>query len=88
MAVRSSHRRLGVARKLLEHSELVAKGWGCRAMALHCDVHNSSALQLYLSSDFRIILQPLGARWPQPMPSPGAKLTLMMKHFPPKWSEK
>lgn len=79
MAVRSSIRRKGAARKLLENAENLAKSWGCGSIALHCDQKNKGAIGLYLSSGYRIIKEPLGSIWPRPWCEEGIELVLMLK---------
>ncbi|CAI5959407.1 unnamed protein product [Closterium sp. NIES-65] len=81
MAVRAVRRRRGVAGRLLAEAEAQARRWGCRAAALHCDVRNEGALQLYLQHGYRLVRPPLGAVWPQPMASEGQDLQLLLKRL-------
>ncbi|KAL3700054.1 hypothetical protein R1sor_018076 [Riccia sorocarpa] len=81
LAVRSSRRRRGVARRLMREAQNIARSWGCRSMALHVDVHNAAAEALYLREGFKRVRLPAGAKWPQPQALPGANLQLMMKYL-------
>ncbi|KAL7109786.1 hypothetical protein ACP275_06G196900 [Erythranthe tilingii] len=79
VAVRGIHRRKGVAKRLIAKAEAKAKLWGCRAVALHCDVNNPGATDLYYSQGFKCIQVPQGANWPQPKISPDMEFNFMMK---------
>ncbi|KAH9288197.1 hypothetical protein KI387_032314, partial [Taxus chinensis] len=70
VAVRPKRRRRGIARRLVIEAEALARSWGCRSMALHCDVNNPAALALYQRQGFRCIKVPIGAKWPQPKAVP------------------
>lgn len=79
VAVREQFRRKGIAKKLVAKAEAQAKGWGCRAIALHCDLDNPIAKKLYESLGFKCIKVPEGATWPQPKTSPDMRFNFMMK---------
>lgn len=79
VAVRERFRRKGVAKKLIAKAEAKAKSWGCRAIALHCEVNNTGATKLYTSQGFRCIKVPEGANWPHPRTSPDTQFSFMMK---------
>lgn len=79
VAVRQRGRRRGVARRLVIEAEALAKSWGCRSIALHCDVNNSAAVALYKSQGFRCVKVPEGAKWPHPKTVPGSTFHFMMK---------
>lgn len=84
VAVRQRVRRRGIAKKLVQEAELVATCWGCRSIALHCDVNNPGALALYSGAGYRLVKAPSGAKWPQPKPMSGSEFYLMMKRLPSK----
>ncbi|XP_060964459.1 GCN5-related N-acetyltransferase 4, chloroplastic isoform X1 [Cannabis sativa] len=79
VAVREKFRRKGIAKQLVAKAESHAQRWGCRAIALHCDLNNPGATKLYKSQGFRSIKVPDGAAWPQPKTSPDVKFNFMMK---------
>lgn len=79
VAVRDKYRRKGIAKRLIAKAEAQARGWGCRAISLHCDLNNPGALKLYKGQGFRCIKVPEGANWPQPKTTPDIKFNLMMK---------
>ncbi|KAK3422313.1 hypothetical protein EUGRSUZ_G02836 [Eucalyptus grandis] len=79
VAVREKYRRKGIAKRLIAKAEAQARGWGCRAISLHCDLNNPGALKLYKGQGFRCIKVPEGANWPQPKTTPDIKFNLMMK---------
>ncbi|GLJ53094.1 hypothetical protein SUGI_1131350 [Cryptomeria japonica] len=79
VAVRQKRRRRGIAQRLVIEAEALACSWGCRSMALHCDVNNPAALALYQRQGFRCIKVPTGAKWPQPKAVPGSTYHFMMK---------
>ncbi|XVF83213.1 hypothetical protein PTKIN_Ptkin16aG0116100 [Pterospermum kingtungense] len=79
VAVREKFRRKGIAKRLIAKAEAQARCWGCRAIALHCDLNNPGAIKLYKSQGFRCIKVPEGANWPQPRTSPDVKYNFMMK---------
>ncbi|KAL2897383.1 Histone acetyltransferase MCC1 [Bienertia sinuspersici] len=79
VAVRDKFRRKGIAKSLIAKAEAQAWSWGCRAIALHCDLKNPGAIHLYKSQGFRCIKVPEGANWPQPKTSPGIQFNFMMK---------
>lgn len=79
MAVREKFRRKGIAKKLIAKAESQARSWGCRAIALHCDLKNPVATKLYQGQGFKCIKVPEGANWPQPKTSPDIKFNFMMK---------
>lgn len=79
VAVRERYRRKGIAKRLIAKAEAKAKAWGCRAIALHCDLKNPGATTLYTSQGFRCIRVPEGANWPQPKTSPDMQFNFMMK---------
>ena len=47
VAVREKFRRKGIAKHLVAKAESQARSWGCRAIALHCDLKNPAATKLY-----------------------------------------
>ncbi|KAJ8616023.1 hypothetical protein MRB53_035395 [Persea americana] len=79
VAVRQRDRRKGIAKQLIIKAETLAKSWGCRAVALHCDANNQAAMRLYLGQGFRCVKVPERANWPQPKTSPGIQFSFMMK---------
>lgn len=79
VAVRERFRQKGIAKKLIAKAEAQARSWGCRAIALHCDLNNPSASRLYKGQGFKCIKVPEGAKWPQPRTSPDMQFNFMMK---------
>ncbi|MED6198791.1 hypothetical protein PIB30_069873 [Stylosanthes scabra] len=79
VAVREKFRRKGIAKLLVAKAESQAKNWGCRAIALHCDLKNPVATKLYQGQGFKCIKVPEGATWPQPKTSPDIQFNFMMK---------
>lgn len=79
VAVRQRDRRKGIAKQLIIEAEALAKNWGCRAIALHCDASNRAAMQLYIGRGFRCIKVPESANWPQPKTSPSIQFNFLMK---------
>ncbi|KAI4384407.1 hypothetical protein MLD38_002571 [Melastoma candidum] len=79
VAVREGFRRKGIAKRLVSKAEAQARSWGCRAVALHCDVNNPGATKLYKGRGFKCVKVPEGANWPQPRTSPDIKFSFMMK---------
>ncbi|KAL6911316.1 hypothetical protein ACP4OV_000121 [Aristida adscensionis] len=82
VAVRKEERRKGVAKMLVKEAESRARSWGCRSMALHCDVNNLAALRLYKNQGFKSIRVPEGANWPEPKIAKGVEYSFMMKLVP------
>lgn len=82
VAVRQRMRRKGIAKRLVQAAELVAVHWGCRSIALHCDMNNPAALALYLGAGYKLIRTPIGAKWPQPKAMSSSEFCLMMKYLP------
>ncbi|CAO2200595.1 unnamed protein product [Urochloa humidicola] len=82
VAVRKEERRKGIAKMLVREAEARARSWGCRSMALHCDVSNIAALRLYKNQGFKCISVPEGARWPEPKIAKGVQYSFMMKLVP------
>ncbi|CAN1174242.1 hypothetical protein LINPERHAP2_LOCUS31172 [Linum perenne] len=79
VAVRDGFRRKGIGKRLVAQAETLAKTWGCRAIALHCDQQNPGATKLYRGQGFKSIKVPEGANWPQPRTSPVLNFNFMMK---------
>lgn len=79
VAVRETFRRKGIAKRLIVKAEAQARSWGCRAVALHCDLNNPGATKLYKGQGFKCIKVPEGANWPQPKTSPDIQFGFMMK---------
>lgn len=79
VAVQERFRRKGIAKRLIAKAEAKAKSWGCRAVALHCDLKNPGATKLYASRGFKCVEVPVGANWPQPKLSPEMQFNFMMK---------
>ncbi|XWS66164.1 hypothetical protein CRYUN_Cryun05aG0176300 [Craigia yunnanensis] len=79
VAVRDRFRQKGIAKRLVAKAEAQARSWGCRAIALHCDLNNPGATKLYKGQGFRSIMVPEGANWPQPKTSPDVQFNFMMK---------
>ncbi|KAL5733495.1 hypothetical protein ACOSQ2_033187 [Xanthoceras sorbifolium] len=79
VAVRERFRRKGIAKRLIAKAEAQARSWGCRTIALHCDLNNPGATKLYKGQGFRSIKVPEGANWPQPRTSPDIRFHFMMK---------
>lgn len=79
VAVREEDRRRGIGKQLVAEAEALARGWGCRAITLHCDVANAAAVRLYRSQGYKSIPIPERANWPQPRTSPDIRFNLMMK---------
>uniref|UniRef100_A0A7N0ZSG0 N-acetyltransferase domain-containing protein n=1 Tax=Kalanchoe fedtschenkoi TaxID=63787 RepID=A0A7N0ZSG0_KALFE len=82
VAVREKYRRKGIAKKLITKAEAQARSWGCRAIALHCDLDNPGAIKLYKDQGFKCINIPVGAKWPTPRTSPEIRFAFMMKLLP------
>ncbi|CAM8972614.1 unnamed protein product [Rhodiola kirilowii] len=82
VAVREKYRRKGIAKKLVTKAEAQADSWGCRAIALHCDLDNPGAIKLYKDQGFKCIKVPVGAKWPTPRTSPDIRFAFMMKLIP------
>ncbi|KAK6933373.1 GNAT domain [Dillenia turbinata] len=83
VAVREGYRRKGIAKRLIAKAEAQARSWGCRAIALHCDLNNAGATKLYKGQGFKCVKVPDGANWPQPKTSPNIKFNFMMKLLNP-----
>lgn len=79
VAVREKFRRKGIAKRLIAKAEAQAWSWGCHAIALHCDLNNPGATNLYKSQGFKCIKVPDGANWPQPKTSPDIQFNFMLK---------
>lgn len=79
VAVRERFRRKGIAKRLIAKAEAQARSWGCRSIALHCDLNNPGATNLYRSQGFKDTKIPEGAKWPQPRTSPDMQFNFMMK---------
>ncbi|KAL2548849.1 Acyl-CoA N-acyltransferase (NAT) superfamily protein [Forsythia ovata] len=79
VAVRERYRRKGIAKRLIAKAEAKARSWGCRAVALHCDLNNPGATKLYKGQGFKCIKVPDGTNWPQPKTSPDVQFGFMMK---------
>ncbi|KAJ0101705.1 hypothetical protein Patl1_06093 [Pistacia atlantica] len=79
VAVREKFRRKGIAKRLIAKAEAKARSWGCRAIALHCDLNNAGATKLYKGQGFKSVKVPEGANWPQPRTSPDVNFSFMMK---------
>lgn len=71
---------------LIAKAETRARSWGCRSVALHCDVNNWAAVRLYKGLGFKCIRVPENAKWPEPMTSPSLQFHFMMKLITPKAS--
>lgn len=82
VAVRKEERRKGIAKMLVTEAEARARSWGCRSVALHCDVSNLAALRLYKSQGYKSIRVPEDAKWPAPKIAPGVRYDFMMKLVP------
>jgi ribosomal protein S18 acetylase RimI-like enzyme len=54
LAVKSSHRRQGIARQLLLKCEQIAREWEAKELTLHVLDNNHAARQLYLASGYQI----------------------------------
>lgn len=54
LAVSPTHRRQGIARKLLLGCEQIAREWGCQAVSLHVLENNHPARRLYFSCGYRL----------------------------------
>ncbi|THG05265.1 hypothetical protein TEA_023819 [Camellia sinensis var. sinensis] len=79
VAVREKFRRKGIAKRLIAKAEAQARSWGCRAIALHCELNNPGATKLYKGLGFKCIKVPDGANWPQPRTPPDVQFKFMMK---------
>ncbi|EYU39841.1 hypothetical protein ABFS82_06G168000 [Erythranthe guttata] len=79
VAVREELRGKGIAKRVVAKAEAKAKSWGCRAIALHCDLNNTGAVQLYVSRGFKSVKVPEGANWPKPKASADVRFNFMMK---------
>ncbi|KAE8717961.1 Detected protein of confused Function [Hibiscus syriacus] len=79
VAVRERFRRQGIAKRLIAKAEAQARSWGCRAVALHCDLNNPSSTKLYKDQGFKCIRVPEGANWPKPKTAPDMKFNFMIK---------
>ncbi|KAK2634001.1 hypothetical protein Ddye_028793 [Dipteronia dyeriana] len=79
VAVRERFRRKGIAKRLIAKAEAHARSWGCRTIALHCDLNNPGATKLYKGQGFKSIKVPEGANWPKPKTAPDIRFNFMMK---------
>ncbi|KAF9599537.1 hypothetical protein IFM89_038803 [Coptis chinensis] len=79
VAVKERDRCKGIAKRLMTKAEAQARSWGCRAIALHCDMNNPAASRLYKGQGFKSIKVPERANWPQPKTSPNVQFSFMMK---------
>ena len=79
VAVQERFRRKGIIKRLIAKAEAQARTWGCRVVALHCDLNNPGATKLYTGQGFKCIKIPEGANWPQPKTSPDMQFNFMMK---------
>ncbi|KAL3520709.1 hypothetical protein ACH5RR_018858 [Cinchona calisaya] len=79
VAVRERFRRKGIAKRLIAKAEAQARSWGCRAIALHCDLNNPGAMKLYKDQGYKCVRVPEAANWPQPRTSPHVQFHFMMK---------
>ncbi|KAF3783152.1 hypothetical protein EJ110_NYTH32874 [Nymphaea thermarum] len=82
VAVKQRERRKGIAKRLIAKAEEQARHWGCRSLALHCDVNNPAAVALYKAQGFRCIKVPDGANWPEPRSAASSEFHFMMKLLP------
>lgn len=82
VAVRKEERRKGIAKMLVAEAEERARSWGCRSVALHCDVSNLAALRLYKSQGYKSIRVPEDAKWPAPKIDQTVRYEFMMKLVP------
>uniref|UniRef100_A0ACD5Z9U6 Uncharacterized protein n=1 Tax=Avena sativa TaxID=4498 RepID=A0ACD5Z9U6_AVESA len=82
VAVRKEERRKGIAKMLVAEAEARARSWGCRSVALHCDVSNLAALRLYKGQGYKSIRVPEDAKWPAPKIAEGVRYEFMMKLVP------
>ncbi|KAL5208483.1 hypothetical protein ABZP36_032918 [Zizania latifolia] len=82
VAVRKEERHKGIAKMLVAEAEARAKSWGCRSVALHCDVNNLAALRLYQNLGYKCIRVPEDAKWPEPKIAQGVQYHFMMKLVP------
>ncbi|KAK4790667.1 hypothetical protein SAY86_017971 [Trapa natans] len=86
VAVHENFRRMGIAKRLIATAEAQARAWGCRSVALHCELNNHRAMKLYRvyrELGFKCISVPEGAKWPQPKASPHFNFCFMMKLLKP-----
>lgn len=58
LAVHPRARRRYIGEALVRQAEQQAKEWGCRTIALHVDVTNSAAIDLYTKMGYRQIGKP------------------------------
>ncbi|KAL5709796.1 GCN5-related N-acetyltransferase 4 [Ranunculus cassubicifolius] len=79
VAVGERDRCKGIGKRLMAMAEDQARAWGCRAIALHCDMNNPAAARLYRGRGFKCIKVPRTANWPQPKTAPNVQFTFMMK---------
>ncbi|KAK4743082.1 hypothetical protein SAY87_001083 [Trapa incisa] len=79
VAVHENFRRMGIAKRLIATAEAQARAWGCRSVALHCELNNHRAMKLYRELGFKCISVPEGAKWSQPTASPDFNFSFMMK---------
>lgn len=79
VAVKETFRRKGIAKRLVAKAEAEARSWGCRSIALHCDINNHAATNLYRGQGFKSVKLPEGAKWPQPRTSPDVDFDFMLK---------
>jgi ribosomal protein S18 acetylase RimI-like enzyme len=80
VAVARSARRRGVATLVMAEAEALAREWGCRSAALHCNPNNTPAWELYTRLGYRKTVQE-----PPWMPilnqRPGDRCFLMVKRL-------
>jgi ribosomal protein S18 acetylase RimI-like enzyme len=81
VAVAPAARRRGVARAVMAEAEALARAWGCRSAALHCNPKNAAAWALYRALGYRPTVQE--PPWaPLLNQRPGDRCFLMVKRFP------
>ena len=57
MCVHPDYRRQGIARKLIESHEKLARDLGCKQLFLECISDNDRAVVFYLASDYQVVYQ-------------------------------
>lgn len=78
LCVAPDSRRQGIGRALLDKCEQQARAWGCRSIALHVDLNNTSAYELYRRAGYKVAAtEPPWVRYVEGRP--GSRLVLMMR---------
>ena len=80
LAVARGAQGRGLGRHLLQEAESLAREWGCRSIALHVDVSNTPAVELYTSQGYRFVGRQ--SEWQRIMEGRSSALALMVRVLP------